>query len=309
MKLTPTALQLPSSEQGLLKRFATTLRVERGASENTILCYVRDAATFLVWCQSGAIAYNLVTREHVRQYLKSLLECKLAPSTRSRHLFGIASFYSFLVDEELVESNPTDLIEHPKHGRDLPDTLSADEVIAMIDAPNMESLAGLRDSTILEIMYACGLRASEVCDLDIHSVLKEHRVVRIRGKGNKERLVPIGEIALEKLQLYTSSARMVFASRSKKATPIMFLNQRGNGISRQTVFNIVKKYAVVAGIGKNVHPHTIRHSFATHLLEGGADLRAVQEMLGHADISTTQIYTHLDNEYISEVHKTFHPRA
>lgn len=309
MKLSPAARNLNPREQSLLKRFATTLRVERGASENTIQSYCFDTSAFLAWCDTQALDPVTIDQETIREYLRILAECGLAPSTRSRHLFGISAFYGFLLDEQTVSEDPTSLLEHPKQGRSLPDTLTAEEVIRMIETPDMSSPAGVRDSTMLETMYACGLRASEVCELDIHSIYPENGIVRVRGKGDKERLVPIGELALNKIVGYVKNERNLLSVKSNFQYPHVFLNMRGKNLSRQTVFNVVKKYAGLAGIQKNVHPHTIRHSFATHLIEGGADLRAVQEMLGHADISTTQIYTHLDSDYIAEVHKSFHPRA
>jgi integrase/recombinase XerD len=191
----------------------------------------------------------------------------------------------------------------------LPDTLSIDEMLSILEQPDITTKAGIRDRAMLELLYACGLRVSELCGIKQRDMLLEQEVIRVFGKGSKERIVPIGSSALEWVGTYQLEVRSHFMKYGVSTNDILFLNQRGTGISRMSVWNIVSKATMDAGIEKQVHPHTFRHSFATHLLEGGADLRALQEMLGHSDISTTQIYTHIDREFIRQVHKTYHPRG
>jgi integrase/recombinase XerD len=220
-----------------------------------------------------------------------------------------------LVSEEITTTDPIQHLDAPRLPKHLPEVLNQSEVFAILEQPSKEKTVttlqerlSVRDSAMLEVLYACGLRASELAGLAQHDVLFDERIIRVMGKGSKERIVPIGRSALHWIRQYQRSARGHLA-RSQKSKDILFLNARGGPISRMSVWNIVHRYTRAAGIRKEVHPHTFRHSFATHLLEGGADLRAVQEMLGHVDIGTTQIYTHIDREYLKEVHKTFHPRG
>jgi integrase/recombinase XerD len=232
----------------------------------------------------------------------------LTAASRSRYLSSIRSLHKFLLSSRIVDKNISENIDIPKSEKKLPETLTINEVNAILEVPNTEKPAGIRDRAILETLYACGLRVSELCNIKTKDILFEAEIIRVFGKGSKERIVPIGSSALEWIDRYLHRVRHLFAKQSK-TEDILFLNQRGAKLTRMYIWKLVQKCAITAEIQVSVHPHIFRHSFATHLLEGGADLRAVQEMLGHADISTTQIYTHLDRDYIKEVHKTFHPRG
>lgn len=293
------------------KDFLRYLELERGYSDNTTASYSHDMARFAQFLFSrGAANFSQATEELIIQYLHLLAELGLAPSSRARALYAVRTFYKYLAESTGSGSNPAYLVEMPKSRRTLPDTLSIPQVMAILDACEASDAVGYRDRAILEVLYACGLRVSELCGLRQRDILADHEVIRVFGKGSKERVVPIGADALQCLESYRRTVRPVWAAKSKKPTDdIVFLNQRGGPLSRMSVWNIVRHYTAKAELVCEVHPHTFRHSFATHLLEGGADLRAVQEMLGHADISTTQIYTHIDREYIKEVHRSFHPRA
>jgi integrase/recombinase XerD len=238
-----------------------------------------------------------------------LEELGLALSSRTRTLSSLRGFFSYLFSNKIIDNDITEKAELPKSRRSLPDTLSIDEMLAILEQPDISTKAGIRDRAMLELLYACGLRVSELCGIKQRDMLLEQEVIRVFGKGSKERIVPIGSSALEWVGMYQMEVRPHFMKSGISTNDILFLNQRGTGISRMSVWNIVSKATQDAGVEKHVHPHTFRHSFATHLLEGGADLRALQEMLGHSDISTTQIYTHIDREFIRQVHKTYHPRG
>ena len=235
----------------------------------------------------------------------------LAVSTIARNISSIRSFHEFALVEKLAEANPAELIDLPKKAQKLPEVLDAHEVERIIDAADRTTSAGIRDAAILETLYASGMRVSELTDLEMNQLFFEIGFIRVIGKGNKERLVPIGEVAQQAIEHYIETARQEFMNdkNPEKSKNKLFLNQRGGPLSRMSIWNIVNKYADKAEIKKNVYPHIFRHSFATHLLEGGADLRAVQEMLGHTSIITTEIYTHVDRSLLHQVHKQFHPRA
>jgi integrase/recombinase XerD len=239
-------------------------------------------------------------------YVRLLYDIGFAATSIQRTLSTIRGYFSFLSSENIIGNDPTEYLESPKATRYLPTVLSVEEILAMIDAVDLKKRCGMRDRALLETLYATGMRVSELSVFSFEQVLFEEGLIRITGKGSKERLVPIGAVALEWINKYYETERP-FLSRPSSDSSI-FLNVRGTGISRMGIWKIIKKYALKAGIKKKISPHTFRHSFATHLLEGGADLRAVQEMLGHANIVTTEIYTHVDREYLKEVHRSFHPR-
>ncbi|HYF01885.1 MAG TPA: site-specific tyrosine recombinase XerD [Patescibacteria group bacterium] len=292
-----------------LAEFGTYISLERGLAANTLHAYRHDIEAFARFLQeSGVASFPGASTKHLLQFLKTLEKIGLSATSRARYLSTLRNFYKFLCASGIAVDDITQTVELPKTGRQLPETLSIDDVLKMMVQPQTDEPSGIRDRAMLETMYACGLRVSELCSLKNRDILPDAEIVRVFGKGSKERIVPIGSSALEWISHYQKTVRPRFLKKSS-IDDVLFLNQRGGAFSRMGVWKLVDKYARQAGLSIHVHPHLFRHSFATHLLEGGADLRAVQEMLGHSDISTTQIYTHLDREYIREVHRTFHPRA
>ncbi|NOZ74429.1 MAG: site-specific tyrosine recombinase XerD [FCB group bacterium] len=289
--------------------YLTMLRVERNLSPNSILAYSRDLNRYLVFVQKkfGLPNISKIKQSQIRSYFRHLNGQGLAPRSISRAFSSIRSYHRFLETEGVTEANPTQMLEAPKLPKRLPSVLSVEEVQSLLEAIPVDTPIGQRDAALIECLYSAGLRVSEICDLGLTDLLQEEDMIRVIGKGNKERLVPLGSIAMKRLDQYFKHVRPGFARKGPNKGRI-FLSRNGRPLTRMTVFNILRKWSQAAGLRKAISPHTLRHSFATHLLEGGADLRAVQEMLGHADISTTQIYTHLDKEYLKEVHRTFHPR-
>jgi integrase/recombinase XerD len=243
----------------------------------------------------------------LQDFLSWIHELGMTATSQARIISGLKAFFTFLVLEDVLTINPTDLLESPKTSRKLPDTLSVTEIEQLVSAIDLSTPEGTRNKAIVEIMYSCGLRVTELTELKISNIYTDVEFIRVIGKGNKERLVPIGSSALRYIQLYQASIRC-HISPKKGCEDILFLNRRGGKLSRVMIFYIIKVLAEKAGFHKNIHPHTLRHSFATHLVEGGADLRAVQEMLGHESISTTEIYTHLDREFLRDTLHRFHPR-
>lgn len=307
IKVPSSALPVPLAK--VLKSFMHYISLERGLSENTKTSYQNDLhrlAEFLT--ELGKNNFSEAVESDIRGFLKLLADLGLEPSSRARYLSSVRSLYRFLLSTSKITKDITETIDLPKPRRKLPDVMSFEQICAILDQPDIESPAGIRDRAMLETLYACGLRVTELITLRQRDIIAEAEIVRVFGKGSKERFVPIGSEALHRIEEYRMKGRVLFASK-KTSGDILFLNQRGGGLSRMAVWKMIDKYARKADIGIHAHPHLFRHSFATHLLEGGADLRAVQEMLGHSDISTTQIYTHLDRAYIKEVHKTFHPRS
>lgn len=305
-----SSAQLPLSLKREMQSYKRFLILEKGVSENTVSAYMFDIerfSTFIV--HQGMQIYATIEIQHIHSFLLMLEELGLALSSRTRTLSSLRGFFSFLFSNKVIDTDITEKADLPKSRRSLPDTLSIDEMLAILEQPDITTKAGIRDKAMLELLYACGLRVSELCGIKQRDILLEQEVIRVFGKGSKERIVPIGSSALEWVGTYQVEVRPHFMKSGVSTNDILFLNQRGTGISRMSVWNIVSKATMDAGIKKHVHPHTFRHSFATHLLEGGADLRALQEMLGHSDISSTQIYTHIDREFIRQVHKTYHPRG
>jgi integrase/recombinase XerD len=301
---------LPLSLQRELQSYKRYLALEKGVSENTISAYMFDIDRFVHHIhQYGIIRFDEIQIAQVNAFLMMLEELGLALSSRTRTLSSLRGFFAFLFANKSINNDITEKAELPKSRRTLPDTLSIDEMLSILEQPDTSTKSGIRDRAILELLYACGLRVSELCGLKQRDMLLEQEVIRVFGKGSKERIVPVGSSALEWVGQYQEDVRPHFMKVGKATDDILFLNQRGTGISRMSVWSIVSEATKGAGIEKHVHPHTFRHSFATHLLVGGADLRALQEMLGHSDISTTQIYTHIDREFIRQVHKTYHPRG
>ncbi|MBI5324645.1 MAG: site-specific tyrosine recombinase XerD [Ignavibacteriae bacterium] len=292
-----------------INRFIQFISLEKGLSDNTKTSYNHDLKQFAEFLISKkVIKFSNAQSQNVTDFLQVLDDLGLSVKSRSRYLSSIRSLYKFLFSSGITEKNITDVIDLPKTSRKLPDTLSVDDINRILEQPDTNKPAGIRDRAILETMYACGLRVSELCFLKQRDIIYDAEIIRVFGKGSKERIVPIGNSALNWIIEYLKKARHLF-NKKADTDDILFLNQRGTKLSRMSIWKILDYSARLAELNVHVHPHMLRHSFATHLLEGGADLRAVQEMLGHSDISTTQIYTHLDRDYIKEVHKTFHPRG
>ncbi len=292
----------------LIKEFLTYISLERGLSENTKSSYKIDLYNYNDYIRSLDIDdVSNIKDEDVFEFINYLAQLGLAATTRARYISSIKGFHKYLNANGITERNPAETLTIPKSSKNLPDTFSINDIQKIIDAIDISKNAGIRDRAIFETLYACGLRVTELISIKQRDIIKDAEIIRVTGKGSKERIVPIGHSALEWIGKYQSDVRPLFL-KGKETSDILFLNQRGKGLTRMGIWKLLKKYASSVGL-ENAHPHIFRHSFATHLLEGGADLRAVQEMLGHSDISTTQIYTHLDKEFIKEVHRTFHPRA
>ncbi|QQE76917.1 site-specific tyrosine recombinase XerD [Alicyclobacillus sp. SO9] len=288
--------------------FIDYLSVERGLSKNTLESYQRDLTSFAVYLKklssTGLLEAN---RTHLLGYMSYLQSCGRANSTMSRNLASLRSFYHYLLRSEVIEADPTVHVETPKIEKRLPKVLTVDEVERLLSAPNTASASGIRDKAMLELLYATGIRVTELISIQISDVNLSAGFLKCMGKGSKERIIPIGDVAQGALRGYLNGSRDKLLR--KHQTEALFLNHLGEQMSRQGFWKLLKKYSQAAGITKDITPHTLRHSFATHLLERGADLRSVQEMLGHADISTTQIYTHVTRGRLKEVYATAHPRA
>ncbi len=303
----PAATLTPLDRQ--LRRYLDFLRLEKSLSKHSIASYSFDFAKYRSFLLTHEVSdAAAVTDAQVQQFITSLHRRGLSARSSARALSAIRGFHRFLLGEGLAKDDPTQIIDSPKRTRPLPDVLTIAEVDAILLQPDVTHRLGIRDRAILETLYATGVRVSELVNLHQGDVLFEEELVRVFGKGSKERLVPIGGSARKWIREYQKNTR-VHLRKTGRSQDVLFLNTRGTKLTRMSVWKMIVTYARRAGITKEVHPHTFRHSFATHLLEGGADLRAVQEMLGHADISTTQIYTHIDREYLKEVHRTFHPRG
>jgi integrase/recombinase XerD len=294
----------------LIRQFSGFLKLERSLSPNSVEAYVRDVVKLkeFVEISNPGLGAPGIEAAHLGEFLRYLSELGLSPYSQARMLSGIRAFFRFLAEEELIERDPSELIEAPRLGRKLPDVLSVMEIEQLLSAIDLSTPEGMRNRAMLETLYSSGLRVSELVNLRRHQVYFDVGFLRIRGKGDKERLVPIGRPAMKYLRIYLEEVR-VHVPVAAGFESYVFLNRRGRGLSRVMVFTIIRDLARKAGLQKHVSPHTFRHSFATHLIEGGADLRAVQEMLGHESITTTEIYTHLDRDYLRQVIREFHPRS
>jgi len=291
-----------------IERFDDFIALEQGASVQTSKAYKLDVARFVTYARvRGAASPTDIGAKSLREYVYYLKDLGLAPASIRRNVSAVRSYFKFLLGEGHVVRDPSERLETPKRWRTLPEVLGVDEIEKLLAAPSLDEPLAFRDRAMLELAYGAGLRVSEWISLGIRDVMLQDHLVRVFGKGAKERLVPIGRRAIGAIAIYLRELRPSLEKGEGKGA--LFLNARGRPLSRMGAWKILRKYVDQAGITKPVSPHTLRHSFATHLLEGGADLRAVQEMLGHVDISTTQIYTHIDREYLRSVHKQFHPRA
>ncbi len=292
-----------------IKGFRSFLALEKSLSDNSIQAYLRDIEKLTQFLEIKKLDLKIdeIEYSHLKDFISWINKLGLSARSQARIISGIKAFYKYLLLEDIVSKNPTELLESPKIGRKLPDVLSVEEINQIIAAIDLSKEGGERNKAMLETLYGCGLRVSELIGLQISNIYFEEGFIRIVGKGDKERLVPIGETALKHMKIYLEEIRV-----HQKIAPgnedILFLNRRGAKLSRVMVFMIIRDLVEKCGIKKSISPHTFRHSFATHLVDGGADLRAVQEMLGHESITTTEIYTHLDRSYLQETIRSFHPR-
>ncbi len=296
-----------------IKQYRHYLKLERSLSDNTVAAYLHDVTLLQRYCQLHKIGENPagLTTARLRGFLKYLNDLGMSAYSQARILSGIKGFYKYLLAEEWIDRDPAELLEAPRIGRKLPDVLSYPEIEQLFNAVDLSTPEGMRNRAMLEVLYGSGLRVSELVNLQLSNVYFDIGFLRIIGKGNKERLVPSGRDALKYLKLYIEEVRGRYPHKpaQKGHEAYVFLNRNGRKITRVMVFTIIKNLAASIGLKKHISPHTFRHSFATHLIEGGADLRAVQEMLGHQSITTTEIYTHLDRDYLRQVITEFHPRS
>ena len=291
-----------------IKDYQLYLKLERGLSQNTIDSYVRDLQKLKLYIKENGIISSPISIDKtiIQQFIYKIAK-EVSPRSQARIISGLRSFFDYLIFEDYRQTNPTDLIEPPKIGRKLPDTLSENEINELITSIDLSHSQGERNRTIIETMYSCGLRVSELITLKISDLFFEEGFIRVIGKGNKERFIPIHQTAQKYILFYIRDIRSHIQEK-KGFEDTLFLNRRGKGLTRQMIFMILKDLAIKINLNKKISPHTLRHSFATHLLKNGADLRAIQQMLGHESITTTEVYIHLDKSYLKEVVDTFHPR-
>lgn len=289
-----------------LNKFINYLALERAFSENTVSSYKNDINQFLLYLKKEKTSLSDITLKFLFNYLLFLKKNNLSSSSILRKNASLKAFFRFLLDEGIIKSNPTSLLKSQKREAKLPNFLSYEDINLLLSSPDITNNLGIRDKALLELLYATGMRVSEIIGLKISSLNLELEFVRVFGKREKERIVPIGREAIKYLKMYLE-IRPLFL-RKKRDSGFLFLNKRGEALTREAIWKMLKKYALIAGIRKNLFPHIIRHSFATHLLRNKADLRIIQELLGHSDISTTQIYTHLDSNTMKEFHRRYHPR-
>lgn len=292
----------------IIEEYLKFIQIEKGLSENTIGAYRRDLKKYQLYMQEQKIAHiDFIDRQTIQECLGSLIDQGASAKSIARFISTIRSFHQFALREKYAAKDPTVLIETPKYEKKLPDVLDVEEVIQLLETPDLTKNNGYRDRTILELLYATGMRVTELIQIEIDDVNLIMGFVIVFGKGNKERIIPLGDTVIEYLDTYINNVRSQLLK--KTVTNVLFLNLHGRPLTRQGIWKLIKQYGLRANINKTLTPHTLRHSFATHLLENGADLRAVQEMLGHSDISTTQLYTHVSKTQIRQMYNQFHPRA
>jgi integrase/recombinase XerD len=296
-----------SIEYQLIDQYCNNISFKKGLSKNTTLAYKSDLKLFLIWLDGCKKKFSNIDRIEINNYLAYRLDNGTSLSTIQRIITCIKSFYSFLFENNIIENNPAQLIENPKKRRKLPTIITENEVMKLLESPDVKTSKGLRDKCILELLYSSGLRISELLNIKINEISKEKNFLKIKGKGNKERLVPIGSSAMNLLIVYLDTYRLNI--KISNNIDILFVNENGSIISRQACWEMIQKYASISLINKKISPHNLRHAFATHLLNNGADLRTVQMLLGHASLSTTQIYTHIAKERLVKFHQKYHPRG
>jgi integrase/recombinase XerD len=296
--------------QSYINGFKSYLKLEKSLSSNSIEAYLHDIEKFVQYMNlvQKEVPPEKVSMKDLKEFIHWINKLGLSAHTQARIISGIKAFFKYLILEDIIRNNPAELLESPNIGRKLPDTLSINDINNIINAIDLSKPEGTRNKAMIETLYGCGLRVSELINLKISNLYFNEGFIKITGKGDKERLVPIGNTAIKNINIYLYNIRS-HLNVKKERSDVLFLNNRGNGLSRVMVFLIIKELAKSIGLKKSISPHTFRHSFATHLIEGGADLRAVQEMLGHESITTTEIYTHLDRDYLREAILSFHPRS
>ncbi len=295
--------------QEFVQEYLVNLKLEQNRSDNTILSYKRDIEKFVEFIKKFHVDdFNQVTIGIITKFFENQKKIGMKNSTSARYMSALKGFFDYLDRNNYLQENPFEKTPRTQTSRALPVVLSFEEVERILESPDISEKFGIRDRALLEMLYSSGLRVSELINLKVNDIYFNEEIVRVTGKGNKQRIVPVGSSALFWVDKYLKESRPLLMKKIKSGN-YLFLSRRATKLSRMSVWKIVNKYVVQANIEKEVHPHTFRHSFATHLLEGGADLRAVQEMLGHVDISTTQIYTHVNRDYVSQVHKEYHPRG
>ena len=294
------------SKQTVTSKYRTYLLLERSLSGNSIEAYMNDLNKLLLFLQNETLKVEDVQLEHLQQFIAQLYDLEISARSVARIISGVKSFYSFLLLDGYIHSDPTELLETPKIGLKLPIVLSTDEIDSMMSIADLSTKEGRRNKAIMEVLYSCGLRISELINLKFTDMFLDEGFIKVEGKGNKQRLVPISPTAIKEIKNYCLDRNLM--SVKKGHENIVFLSKRGTGISRIMVFHFIKEYALLSGIKKNISPHTFRHSFATHLLEGGANIRAIQQMMGHEKITTTEIYTHMDREFLRQEIIEHHPR-
>jgi integrase/recombinase XerD len=300
---------LPIELAQFVDEYLSILQLERNLSKLTIEAYKNDLNQFFIFLIEKKVTdLNEITGKEIVLFFSLLNKLGLSDTSTARYFSSLKGFFKFLILSGYIVKNPIDKLQSPRIAKKLPEVLNINEIDKILNQPSIDDVTGIRDRTILEVFYACGLRVSELIHMKISDLYLDDEAIRVFGKGSKERVVPIGSSAIKWIRKYLIESRPILEKKGKSFTSL-FLNRRGTKFSRMGLWKMISQYTKSAGIEKNVHPHTFRHSFATHLLEGGADLRAVQEMLGHADISTTQIYTHIDRDFIKQEHKRFHPRG
>ncbi|MDR0573192.1 MAG: site-specific tyrosine recombinase XerD [Tannerella sp.] len=298
---------MAQKEKNIIDKYATYIRLEKGLSDNTTEAYINDLNKLMNFLQSEPNTSILsLTYKDLQQFIVQLSDIGISARSQARIISGIKSFYRFLRTESYLETDPTELLESPKIGEKLPEVLTENEINNLINSIDLSKAKGQRNRAMLEVLYSCGLRVSELTGLQYSNIYFDEQFIIVKGKGDKQRLVPISEKALKEIRNYLMDRHSIKVRKGFEDT--LFLNSSGAGLSRVMVFNIIKKQAKIAGIRKNISPHTMRHSFATHLLEGGANLRAIQMMLGHESITTTEIYTHIDREFLRKEITEHHPR-
>lgn len=293
-----------------IKGFEAYLKLEKSLSQNSIEAYIGDVEKLTQYLEyiKTEISPDKIEPKHLHDFIKWINQLGMSAASQARVISGIRGFYKYLILENIIKNNPTELLDSPKIGRKLPDVLSIEEIDQLLAAIDLSKSGGERNKAIIETIYGCGLRVSELINLKISNISFTTGFIKIVGKGNKERMVPIGNSALKQIKIYSNNVR-VHLDIKKGHEDFLFLNRNGRKLTRVMIFTIIKDLTKKIGLKKNIHPHTFRHSFATHLIDGGADLRAVQEMLGHESITTTEIYTHLDREYLRDTIIRFHPRS
>lgn len=294
------------SKQNVTSKYKTYLLLERSLSKNSIEAYMDDLNKLVNFLEIENLKIEEVQHDHLQQFIAQLYDLGINPRSVARIISGIKSFYGFLLLDDYIQSDPTELLETPKIGLKLPTVLSINEIDMIMSVIDLSTKEGRRNKAILEVLYSCGLRISELINLKFSDIFMNEGFIKVEGKGNKQRLVPISDTAIKEIQNYILDRNLINVKKGHENT--VFLSKRGSAISRIMIFHFIKEYAILAGIKKNISPHTFRHSFATHLLEGGANIRAIQQMMGHEKITTTEIYTHMDREFLRQEIIEHHPR-